>query len=93
MSGQQRGQPLTALPQHPQRTLDSPYLSAQECVQYLRLPSLRALYRLIAEHGLPYGRRGRIYLFDVRKLDRWIEMGGRVEQVSASAFGQKQRVG
>jgi excisionase family DNA binding protein len=74
---------------HRPREIASPYLTAKECVAYLRLPSLQALYRLITDHQLPYGRRGRIYLFDTRTLDRWIEMGGRVEQVSASAFGKR----
>jgi excisionase family DNA binding protein len=50
----------------------SPYLDAAEAVAYLRLGSKNALYRLIREHRLPHGRRGREYLFDRRELDAWI---------------------
>lgn len=75
---------------NPQRQIQSPYLTAHEAIPYLRLNSLRGLYRLIKEHGLPYGRRGRIYLFDTRKLDRWIEMAGQVEQESATTFGPRR---
>lgn len=70
--------------------MSSPYLTVKEAVSYLRLGSESALYRLIREHRLPYGRRGRIYLFDTRKLDRWIESNGLVEQESASTFGRKR---
>lgn len=59
-----------------EREISSPYLTAKETVEYLRLGSLTALYRLIHEHRLPYGRRGRTYIFDKRKLDRWVEMSG-----------------
>lgn len=56
--------------------VDSPYLTSREAIRYLRLDKLRsphsALYRLIAEHQLPYGRRGGLYLFDTRELDAWI---------------------
>lgn len=101
MSGEQRDESLSPTAQQSQgafdpstgrRQVESPYLTAREAVEYLRLSSVRALYGLVAEHGLPYGRRGRIYLFDKRKLDRWIEMGGRVEQESASVFGRRRRV-
>jgi excisionase family DNA binding protein len=50
----------------------SPYLDANETVEYLRLGSKSALYRLIREHRLPHGRRGRDYLFDRRELDAWV---------------------
>lgn len=52
-------------------TVASPYLTATETLAYLKLGSLSALYRLIREHRLPYCRRGRLYLFDVRELDAW----------------------
>lgn len=68
-------------------TVASPYLTAAECVQYLRLGSLNALYRLVNEHRMPYGRRGRIYLFDTRKLDRWVESCGVVEMVGRRRAG------
>lgn len=50
---------------------DSPYLTASEAIRYLRLGSSSMLYRLIREHGLPFCRRGKLYLFDVRELDAW----------------------
>lgn len=54
------------------REVQSPYLTAAEAVIYLRLGSLSALYRLVREHRLPHGRRGRLHLFDKRDLDAWI---------------------
>lgn len=50
----------------------SPYLTAAETIQYLRLGSPTALYRLIHENKLPHCRRGRLYLFDTRELDAWL---------------------
>jgi excisionase family DNA binding protein len=50
----------------------SPYLTAAECIVYLKLGSRSALQRLIVEHRLPYCRRGRLYLFDTRELDAWL---------------------
>lgn len=52
--------------------IESPYLTAAEAIAYLRLGSPSALYHLIREHKLPYGRRGRLYLFDTRELDAWV---------------------
>lgn len=56
----------------PARAIDSPYLTSQEAVRYLRLPSLAALYRLIREHGLPHGRLGGQHRFDKRQLDAFV---------------------
>jgi excisionase family DNA binding protein len=53
-------------------TVASPYLTSREAVDYLKLPSLSALYTLIREHGLPAHHRGRLRLFDVRELDAWV---------------------
>lgn len=50
----------------------SPYKTAREAVDYLRLTSLSSLYHLIRQQGLPHVRRGGRYLFDVRELDRWL---------------------
>lgn len=69
---------LTASPK-PTREIDSPYMIASEAVVYLRLRTVNALYRLIDEQRLPFGRRGRLYLFDKRKLDRWVESCGGVK--------------
>jgi excisionase family DNA binding protein len=64
-----------------QRVIESPYLTTQEAVQYLRLGSRQALYRLITEHALPHGRRGRLHLFDKRDLDAWVRgFGSAVER-------------
>jgi excisionase family DNA binding protein len=51
--------------------MESPYLLADEAAAYLRLGSTDALYYLIKQHGLPFCRRGRLYLFDRRELDAW----------------------
>lgn len=56
---------------HQPRQIVSPYLTAAEAVDYLKLGSDSALYRLIREHKLPTCRRGRLYLFDVREIDAW----------------------
>jgi len=53
-------------------TSKSPYLTAAEAIDYLRLGSPSALYRLVREHRLPCCRRGRLYLFDTRDLDAWV---------------------
>jgi excisionase family DNA binding protein len=50
----------------------SPYLTAAEAIEYLRLGSRSALQRLLTEHRLPFCRRGRLYLFDTRELDAWL---------------------
>lgn len=71
-------------PQQPTRAVDSPYLTSEEAVAYLRCGSLSALYRLIREHRLPHGRRGRLHLFDKRELDAWIRgFGSAIEMVRA----------
>jgi excisionase family DNA binding protein len=54
----------------------SPYLTARETIEYLRLGSSSALYRLIREHRLPHVRRGRRLLFDTRELDAWLRGHG-----------------
>lgn len=64
----------------------SPYLSAREAIDYLRLPSQWALYRLVREHHLPCCRRGRLYLFDTRELDAWVHGHG-----SALEFARARR--
>lgn len=54
------------------RQILTPYLSAREAIEYLRLPSVVALYHLIRDQRLPTLRRGRSYLFDTRELDAWL---------------------
>lgn len=58
------------------RSIDSPHLTAHEAVEYLRLGSLSALYRLVREHRLPFGRAGKHYRFHKQHLDRWLEVVG-----------------
>ena len=53
-------------------TVESPYLTAKEAVEYLKLGSLNSLYRLVNQHRLPTCRRGRLYLFDKREIDIWL---------------------
>lgn len=56
----------------------SPYLSAEEAAEILRLPSVRALYRLAARGVLPGARKfGRRLLVRRRDLIRTIEEGPR----------------
>ena len=47
----------------------SPYLTAKEAAEYLRFPSVKALYAAVARDGLPVCRRGGKLLFDRRELD------------------------
>lgn len=51
---------------------ESPWLTSQEAVAYLKIGSLSALYRLVREHRLPYARLGGLYRFDYRDLDRFL---------------------
>lgn len=50
----------------------SPYLTTRETIDYLKLKSRSALQHLIVNHRLPYCRRGRCLLFDVREIDAWV---------------------
>lgn len=54
------------------RVIESPYLTPAEAIAYLRCGSRSALQRLIAEHRLPYCRRGAKLLFDRYDLDEWL---------------------
>lgn len=87
MSNENQRQPETNLTVSSSPQIASPYRTAHEAVEYLRLGSLNALYRLIREHRLPYGRRGRTYIFDVRKIDRWVDASG------SGAVGSLRKVG
>ena len=54
------------------RVIESPYLTADEAVAYLKLKTKQALYYHIKENRLPTCRRGRTLLFDRADLDAWI---------------------
>ena len=74
---------------------DSPYLTSQGAIEYLRLDELAAplsaLYRLIKEHGLPHGRRGGLYLFDKRDLDAWVKgFGSALEMARENRQSRRQ---
>lgn len=56
--------------------VESPYMTADEAMVYLRRGSRRALERLIAEHRLPYCRSGGKLLFDRREIDAWLRGHG-----------------
>jgi len=53
-------------------SIASPYLTAREAQEYLRLGSPNALYRLITQHKLPFCRRGGRYVFHRDELDVWL---------------------
>jgi len=66
-------------------TSPTPYLTADEARNYLRLNSLDALYRLVKQHRLPFCRRGRLYLFHREELDAWLRgFNSELERVRAS---------
>jgi excisionase family DNA binding protein len=52
--------------------LTSPYLTAREALDYLRVTTLSQLYRLMRERGLPHLRCGGRLRFDMRELDAWL---------------------
>lgn len=54
----------------------SPYMTVEQLVEYLQLGSANAVYRLITEHRLPYGRVGRKYRFNKFHVDQWVEVRG-----------------
>ena len=56
------------------------WIGAQAAMKHLDLNSTSALYRLINEHRLPFGRKGRHYIFRRADLDQWAEVR-RVEQL------------
>lgn len=56
--------------------IDSPYLTTREAMAYLKVGSCPALYRLIREYRMPFCRIGRLYRFDRRELDAWIQRRG-----------------
>lgn len=62
----------------------SPYLTSRETIEYFRLGSWSALYRLIREHRMPFCRVGGRYRFDRRELDAWAHgFSSAIEQVRA----------
>jgi excisionase family DNA binding protein len=66
-------------------TVESPYLTANEAMSYLRLGNLSSLYRLTREHRLPFCRIGRHYRFDRRELDVWLHgYSSEIEMVRAA---------
>jgi len=54
-------------------SVKSPYLTAEEAVEYLRLPSLQSLYGLVERRRLkPLRASKRRYLFTVEMLDAFV---------------------
>lgn len=51
---------------------ESPYLTAAEAVDYLKLRTKQALYHHIKQNRLPHGRIGSTLRFDRRELDAWL---------------------
>ena len=62
---------MSIAPVQPAR-IESPYMTVDETIVYLRLTSRRALQRLLSGHRLPHGRLGRKLLFDRREVDAWV---------------------
>ena len=58
------------------------WIGPREAIEHLGLGSRTALYRLIAEHRLPFGRVGRQYRFRRDHLDQWAVRRG-VEAIAA----------
>lgn len=68
---------------------DRPWLTPAQTLTYLQIGSLSALYRLIKEQRLPFGRVGRKYRFSPQQLDRWIESKGTVLRESWAKTGTR----
>jgi excisionase family DNA binding protein len=51
-------------------------MTPAEVIDYLQIGSFSALYRLIADHRLPFGRVGRRYRFRRDHIDAWMEVRG-----------------
>lgn len=52
------------------------WIGPSQAMRHLGLRSLSALYRLINEWNLPYGRMGRRYRFRRNDLDAWLLVRG-----------------
>lgn len=85
MSRKRALEPSPATLQQRERALDSPYLTSDEAVVYLRLPSRRSLYNHIRENALPVLRAGGDFRFDRRELDAWLRGSSALELVRKRA--------
>jgi excisionase family DNA binding protein len=61
------GTELTAVP------APGPWLTAEEAAEYLRLPSVRALYKRVERGQVPAHRWGRLFRFRRPELDALLE--------------------
>lgn len=52
------------------------WIDVRGAMQHLGMSSEAAIYRLIRDHRLPYGRVGRHYRFRRDQLDQWAERRG-----------------
>lgn len=80
-----RFQPGASAVQEITGTLDTPYLTSDECSSYLRFPSIRAFYKFIeSPRGQAFPRlyRGRVLLFDKRLVDLWLRESRSMQRVS-----------
>lgn len=52
------------------------WIGPAAAMRHLDIHSLSALYRLIKDHRLPFGRVGRRYRFRRDQLDQWVAVRG-----------------
>ena len=52
--------------------MEKRFLDVRECSKYLNI-SIYLLYRLVETKAIPHTRIGRKILFDIKKLERFIE--------------------
>lgn len=81
-----QSQPSTARSQQPASDLDVTdrpsqefrfgWIGPREAMAHLGIGSQTALYRLISDHRLPFGRLGRLYRFRRADLDQWALVQG-----------------
>lgn len=54
------------------------WLTPAQAMTYLQIESLSALYRLIHQQRLPFGRMGKRYRFSPTQMDQWLASRGGV---------------
>lgn len=78
-----RLQSSTARAEQSERAIDSPYLTVDEALVYLKLKTRSALYYHINHRKLPTLRMGSSYRFDRQELDAWLRGTTAIELVRA----------
>jgi excisionase family DNA binding protein len=71
------GSRTRTVPLSPKDSRPGPWLTAGEAAEYLRLPSVQAVYKRVERGQLPVHRFGRLHRFRRAELDALLEGGRR----------------